>query len=159
MGLDLTLTSNLKEITAEIEKQIEERLTMASFVVHGQVVKDLSGVKSGREYPVPGTGKVVDKEKKLANGRIFHYRKLVGATYYTASAPGEAPAVRLGDLRTDYKAKVEGKGMNAVGLVGSHLDYSVYLEKGTSEIYPRPHLLPAMQKMKPKIIKLFEGLI
>ena len=150
--------NNLPEITEELEKNIEIALTKAVYLIHGEVVETLSGTRSGYKYAVPGTGKVVNKEKELDNGRTFYYRKLEGATYYRASAPGEPPAVRLGDLRTDYKAKVKGKGMQAEGLVGSRLDYSVMLEKGTSRMYPRPHLEPSFQNVKEQVIALFKDL-
>jgi hypothetical protein len=151
--------NNIPDLMKEFEKKCEEAITKGAFLVHGEVVETLSGKRSGFKYPVPGTGKVVNKEKELANGRVFHYRKLEGATYYRASAPGEPPAVRLGDLRTDYKAKVTGQGSKAVGLVGSRLDYSVYLEKGTSDMHPRPHLKPSFQAMEEEVQKLFEGLL
>jgi hypothetical protein len=151
--------TKVKEFNEQLEKKLEDQLKVASFIIHGQVLRDLAGQKSGFEYPVPGTGKVVDMEKTLPNGRKFYYRKLVGATMYTASAPGEAPAVRTGDLRTDYKAKVVGRGMKAEGQVGSNLEYAPWLEKGTANMHPRPHLLPAMKKSKSKVLKAFEGMI
>jgi hypothetical protein len=135
-GYTVTLESVMPQVVKEIEAASQRALLAATMEWHNAVIKLLRGPRSGYVYPVPGTGKVVDAEKTLANGRTFYYRKLEGARYYTASAPGEAPAVRLGDLRTSYRYIVEGNN----GIIGTPLHYAVYLEKGTSEMAPRPHL-------------------
>ena len=137
----------------------ERAILKSSIEIRNELMKILSGPRSGFQYAIPGTGKVVDKEKTLADGRVFHYRKLEGATMYTASAPEEAPAQRLGHLRNSYQYKVLGEGFDAAGYVGSDLDYSYYLEFGTSNMHKRPHLSRAFQQSKPNIMKNFQGLV
>lgn len=135
-GMQVNLSSQMGAIGGQIEAASQKALLNATMEWHGQVIKLLRGQRSGREYPVPGTGKVVDAEKTLPNGRKFYFRKLEGARYYTASAPGEAPAVRLGDLRTSYRFIVERNE----GIVGTPLEYAEHLEYGTENMAPRPHL-------------------
>lgn len=78
---------------------------------------------------------------------------------YTASAPGEFPAQRLGHLRNSYQYKVLGEGFKAAGYVGSDLDYAYFLEYGTSRMMKRPHLSEAFRTSKPKIMIHFQGLV
>lgn len=147
---------NLREIFKGMEVNVERAMLKSAIKVHNNLIsKVLRGQRSGYEYPVAGTGTVVNKEKTLANGRKFYYRKLEGAVYYTASAPFEAPASRLGHLRTSYRYFVKGNGFDAIGYVGSDLPYSVMLEKGTMNMHPRPHLSVAFQNSKEVIKKYF----
>lgn len=161
LGNDLkfNLKNQLPKITKMLPDAFEKAILKSSITISNNVKKTLSGQRSGYTYNIPGTGKVVNKEKKLANGRIFYYRKLEGATTWVASAPYEAPAVRLGHLRNDYTYKVMKQGFEATGYVGSTLDYAPWLEYGTSRIYPRPHLKVAFEKSKPEIFKYFKDLI
>lgn len=155
----IQLDFDLPKIEKSLNKEFETAIKKSVYRVHAELTKILSGSRMGFEYPVPGTGKVENMEKTLANGRVFHYRKLKGATYYTASAPGEAPASRLGDLRTSYRPVVEGKGMLAVGKVGTPLEYGLFLENGTSDIAPRPHLRKAFEKTRAEWEKYFVDLL
>lgn len=104
--------------------QCEENLLAAIMVWHGGVTEMLTGTRSGRRYRIAGTSR-----------------------YYQASAAGEAPATRTGALRQSYKFRV----IDNVAEVGSDLDYSVSLEKGTSKMRPRPHLMPAYERNEKKI--------
>lgn len=142
-----TTENNVPEVVAQLKRGVQANLKAAALIWHGAVIKELRGTRSGYEYPVPGTGKVVNAEKQLPNGRTFYFRKLEGATYYTASAPGEAPASVTGDLRTSYRFQV-GDG---VAEIGSPLEKAVWLEMGTQDIAPRPHLSTAYRKSEKQI--------
>lgn len=138
---------NSPEVVEQIERGVQANLKAAAIIAHGAVIKELTGTRSGYEYPVPGTGRVVNAEKQLPNGRTFHFRRLEGATMYTASAPGEAPASVTGDLRTSYRFQV-GKGE---AVIGSPLEKAVWLERGTENMAPRPHLSTAFRKAGDRI--------
>ena len=145
---------HIKEITAEIEHNFEEAMKKAVYRVHREMTQILSGSRSGRQYPKPGT-----RPGELEGTSRGEGRKPQKTSYYTASAPGEAPAVRLGDLRTSYRPIVERKGFRAVGKVGTPLKYGPMLEHGTSRMAPRPHLKPAFERSKTEWEKYFEDLI
>lgn len=147
MSYDVRFQSRTKEVAEQIQRGSQANLKAAAIVWHGSIIKTLQGQRSGYTYPVPGTGRVVNAEKTLPNGRTFYFRKLEGARYYTASAPGEAPASRTGDLRTSYRFQVKDNYAE----VGSPLDYALWLEKGTSEMAPRPHIWPAFEAVKTRI--------
>jgi hypothetical protein len=98
----MTLKSKINKVTRELGREMEKAMLKSVIKVHGELSHILSGQRSGFLYPVAGTGRVVNKEKTLPNGRKFYYRKLVGAKMYRASAPYEAPASRLGHLRASF---------------------------------------------------------
>lgn len=97
----------------------------------------LRGQRHGRRYKVPGTYRRQKDRKtgKMRNGR-----------YYTASAPGEPPAVRHGTFRLSwqpttyvffdaYFSRIESSHTTPrSGYVLGEL-----LENGTSKMAPRPH--------------------
>lgn len=166
--ISVSITNKIGEIEDTLFNSLEKRILMATIELHGKVVEKLSGQRTGEQYPVPGTGQVVNKEKKLPNGRMFYYRKLEGATYYTASADFEPPAVRLGDLRTSIDWKVRGQGPNAEGFVGSPLPYARRLEYGFIgldemgrhyQMAPRPYIKPTFDENVERISRFFKGLL
>jgi plasmid stabilization system protein ParE len=100
--------------------RLSQRLRDSALVV-------LSGQRSGRRYRVPGTART-----------------------YPASAPGEAPAVRAGNLRLGWRAGVEvskneqtGR-LEAVAVLSTRTKYAGFLDPelrgGTPSrrIKPRP---------------------
>jgi hypothetical protein len=157
--LKFNLKNQLPNITKMLAENFEKAILKSSITINNNVKKTLTGTRSGYTYNIPGTGRVVNKQKELPNGRIFYYRKLEGATTWIASAPYEAPAVRLGHLRASYNYQVLKRGFEATGYVGTPIEYSVYLEYGTSRIHPRPHLKVAFEQSKPQIFKYFKDLI
>lgn len=126
----INLTQNFDGVINALTQEREARLFAAASEWHKGVVKLLRGNKSGRVYPVPGTQRT-----------------------YTASAPGEAPATRLGDLRTSYRFLVRDNE----GLVGSPLHYAYKLEKGTRKMAPRPHLKRAFVLNRNSIVAKLQG--
>jgi len=79
-----------------------------------------------RAYKVPGTG-----------------------VTYTASAPGEFPAVRLGDLKGSYRVKaVSASEMQ----IGSDKEHSLILEKKPVDRGGRPHAKISLDQAKPAMI-------
>ena len=133
-GINIKMTLDFANIEAYMDQNWEKAMLKAAMRVHRGVTRALSGGRSGKLYKVPGTK----------------------AKYYKASRPGESPASRLGHLRTSYKYLVKGKGMDAIGYVGSPLDYSHYLEYGTYKMAPRPHLKVAFKNADADVKKIFK---
>lgn len=100
----------------------------ATQVVRNEVLRTLSGPRTGRRYRVPGTN-----------------------VYYTASAPGEAPAVATGQLRQSIQASIQRVGRMIVGIVGSPLEKAVHLEHGTRHMQPRPFMRPSFERALPQV--------
>lgn len=108
-----------------IPRNKRRNLLAAATEWHGGIVETLSGQRSGRTYRVPGTRQ-----------------------FYTASAPGEPPASRTGQLRENHKFRIVDDNESAVG---TDLDHAEYLEKGTSKMAPRPYFRPGAEKRMPQI--------
>lgn len=134
--MSFTLRSNFNTFDAHLNNAIHEALKKSATIVTGEVKRVLTGRRSGRIYRVPATRRT-----------------------YTASAPYEPPAVRLGALRQSYDWDIDGHGVRAVAIVGTRLRYALMLEKGTSRMAPRPHLSVAFQNKKSEIERLFGGLL
>ncbi len=118
---DKSLVKKLKAMPSIVEKALKRELVVAGKIVESQAITLMtSGSKTGRVYTVPGV-----KRK------------------YTASRPGEAPAVATGNLIknviSDDRAVVSGKGFKVS--VGTNVDYGKILETEKS----RPWLVPALE--------------
>ncbi len=133
----------------EIEQKAKQRGYQAANILTNEVKKVLSGQRSGRTYKVNKTG---GKSKKS------------GVTY-TASAPGEAPALRFGTLQKSFKRRTYGDkiGNNLVihAITESDLQVNGYLlgdllENGTKRIAPRPFKQKTIDAALPKIIQIFQ---
>lgn len=91
------------------------------------------------------------------SGRI--YRKPHSKARYTASAPGEPPARRTGNLRLNWNGTVEssstGSGIKVSAVLESQERYSTYLENGTRRMAPRPFKQPISEKAMPEIERIY----
>ncbi len=91
------------------------------------------------------------------SGRV--YRKPHTKSHYTASAPGEPPARRTGNLRLNWNGTVEssstGSGMRVTAVLESQERYSTYLENGTRRMAPRPFKQPISEKAMPEIERIY----
>ena len=113
----VTIKLNSHNILPKLESVATQRMFAAAQEVRNETIKTLSGNRTGRTYKVPGT-----------------------QVTYTASAPGEPPAVQTGQLRNSVTAIVENEGKSVKGFVGTELMKGLHLEKGTSKMAPRPWL-------------------
>lgn len=80
-----------------------------------------------------------------------------GRTYgnHQASAPGEAPAVDVGNLKNSTQAKPVGDGTTEWDInVGA--EQAAALEFGTPFIAPRPFARPAAEAVRAKVDDAFE---
>lgn len=139
------LISNFAQVEARIAGQIPPAVFRACHAVRNEWEKGLTGTRKGRRYKVPGTGTTGVRGS---------------GTYYTASAAGEAPARRLGDLAKSIRVMPRILPGRAQARVGTDLEYALYLEHGTRHMAPRPSLRPALNRAMPEIEDIFsEGLI
>lgn len=91
------------------------------------------------------------------SGRV--YRKPHTKSHYTASAPGEPPARRTGNLRLNWNGTVESSstssGLWVTAVLESQERYSTYLENGTRRMAPRPFKQPISEKAMPEIERIY----
>lgn len=104
------------------------------------VVQSMATPKHGRLYrkaPITRT-----RSRKGVKTKV-----VVGYKVHRASAPGESPAVDLGNLRAGIFADRLGSGPSAI--VGVPAEYGVPLEFGTRDIRKRPFIRPALDAIQP----------
>ncbi len=96
--------------------------------------------------------------KGQRSGRV--YRKPHSKASYTASAPGEPPARRTGNLRLHWNGKVikertSGGGLNITAELESQEPYAGILEHGSRRMAPRPFVEKIKEKAMPEIKKIY----
>lgn len=134
-----------KEISTKISIGMRSRGYRAANELRNASQLVLRGQRSGRRYRVPGTRR-----------------------HYTASAPGEPPAVRTGVFRASWQPKQEvNVGTNNQVSVRSYIEsrqrtdngsYNLgsLLENGSGRMAPRPYKEKIQEKAKPKIIRIYK---
>jgi hypothetical protein len=120
----MTVVNNSATINIAMGRNNRQVVEAMAIEWRNGIIETLTGNRTGKKYKV-GKG-----------------------TWYTASAQGEAPASRTGKLRNSYRARVIS---DTESEVGSPLDYSYYLEKGTRHMTPRPHIIVGFYKKKKEI--------
>lgn len=133
MGIKVKFESKVPQAMRAMSGELEHRMHSAVEMVKDHVEQNkLAGDRSGRIYRIPGTRKT-----------------------YTASAPGEPPASRTGELRQHIGTKVEQRGRKISGQVGTDVEHGTFLEKGTRDILPRPWLEPSFEETQGQLISIF----
>ena len=147
----------IPEVVGDITERIQHEMQRRSFLVSNELRNSamlvLRGQRSGRRYKVPGTYK---RQRDKVSGKMKNGR------YYTASAPGEPPAVRTGAFRMgwqpttrvvfgSYISRIE----NDVTTDNGQLTLGEILEDGTSRMAPRPYQDAILEKAKPNILKIY----
>lgn len=140
---------NWSDIEKDVQKRVQQEVrdagtkakscaVRAANQLRNAALNVLRGQRHGRRYKKPGT-----------------------KTYYTASAPGEPPAVRTGMLRMSWgmKAEGDGKGTYTAGIY-SDVPYAETLDEGTpgGKIAPRPFKEKIIETAKPKVVEIFSEL-
>jgi len=128
----MKLESHVTEAIQKIQAESLERMEKAVITVKNATVTKLSGQRKGRIYKVPGSNRT-----------------------YQASAAGEPPATRLGELKDSVKWTIETQGKEITGTVGTDKEYGAVLEFGSSKILPRPWLQKSFDESKDKVIEIF----
>lgn len=119
----IRMTSNLKQVVADVEAGTNLNARTAALYAEAQIKRTLTGQRSGRVYKVSKTGKP-----------------------HIASAPGEAPAVRTGDLRASITT-APSPTTTALYYVGSDKEYAPHLELGTKYMEPRPFFVDTINQV------------
>lgn len=113
--------SNMPAVVGAINEGALKALRAAADIGRNATLVNLSGTRTGIVYFVPGT-----------------------QVQYTASAPGEYPAIATGNLRQSVKIIQEGEGF----LVGTEVDYGLFLEKKDSLHGGREWLRPSLEGVR-----------
>jgi hypothetical protein len=116
----VTYRSHVAKFKSSLRNQARERIERGSKVLHDHLVLSLSnaGGRSGRQYKVPGTNRT-----------------------YTASAPGEYPALATGKLHEAIREggfKITHHGFYFRATMGGNVpEYARYLEAGLRPWFAR----------------------
>lgn len=131
-----TVQAKVGEMTARVNRQVLSRGTRGVNQLRNAELEVLRGQGSGRVY-----------------------RKPHSKATYTASAPGEPPARRTGNLRLHWNGNVKGGASGGGTSITLELEsaehYAGFLEHGTSKMAPRPYVERITQKALPAIRAIF----
>jgi len=128
MATRVKLVFHTKEVVKSLENAASKRMAEAVNAVRNQTLETLSGSRSGRTYRVPGTRRT-----------------------YTASAPGQPPAVATAELRQSISTSVGGEGRTVIGHVGTDKIQGKMTEFGTRNMKPRPWLRISFEEALGKV--------
>lgn len=134
------IRATVKDQVTNINRKVVSRGVRAVNAIRNAELEVLKGQRSGRVYRKPYTKNAT----------------------YTASAPGEPPARRTGNLRMHWNGQVKsenasGGGVAIVAELESQESYADYLENGTSKMAARPFVEKIKQKAAPEIKKIYSG--
>jgi len=146
----VSFVSHRSEAVASIKAAAAQRMLAAVITVQNETKQTLSGQRHGKRYKVPTTGR----------GRVGEGRSKAGTgVWYTASAPGEAPAPRMGfaGLQGSVRYNVHNEGTRLLGDVGTKLEYGRALEYGypPHNLAPRPWLRKSFENATGAVLELW----
>lgn len=144
-SVEAILNQVLSDATTAISNQLKQTAVLAALELRNSALSVLGGQRSGRRYLIPGTH-----------------------TFYTASAPGEAPAVRTGALRLGWTPsfRVEPsltgfRVIASISLGGPPIKYAPILDPsisgGSEGGLNRPFVKRIQMDALPRIQKLIHG--
>lgn len=148
----------VSELVGQIGDEVKSRGFRTANELKTAANHVLSGQRHGRRYKVPGTYK---RQRDRVTGKMRNGR------YYTASAPGEPPAVRTGVFRMGWKQRTYAEDLgggecNVRGIIesdqmaGRHLLGEI-LEHGRKDgrMAPRPYKQRVVDRALPKVIQIY----
>lgn len=148
----------IEKSVKKVSREAVSRAKRSANAMRNAELNVLSGQRSGKVYKKPGTyGK---SRSKATRGLIGEYgHQLKGGQLYRASAPGEAPARRTGDLRKSFAPYARtsprgGKGITVEAGIESGLEYAGILEDGIG-MARRPYRDAIIEKAAPEINRIF----
>lgn len=129
----------VEKTVESVNKQVLSRATRAVNAMRNAELDVLKGQRSGKVYKKPGGGT------------------------YRASAPGEPPARRTGNLRLHWNGNVEVRSSSGRGasvnlqLESMETKYNDYMEHGTpgGMIAPRPYVDRITEKATPEVVSIY----
>lgn len=152
----------VEEVGERVKTQMERRSFLVANELRNNAMLVLRGQRSGRRYNVPGTGRMRYYKRGSKDGK--HKAGTATITYrkYTASAPGEPPAVRTGAFRASWQATSRVVYGSYISRIESDIrtengSYTLgeILEHGTSRMAPRPYQDEILEKTKPEILRIY----
>ena len=142
-----------KHVSTTITHEMERRSYLAANELRNSALIVLRGQRSGRRYKVPGTYR---RQRDKLDGKMKRGR------YYTASAPGEPPAVRTGTFRNSWQptaTKVYGSYFSRiesdVRTDNGRFNLGEILEDGTIRMAARPYHDRILDHAELKIKKIY----
>lgn len=149
--------ATVSDMVTELNCKVVSRGVRAVNAMRNAQLRVLSGQRSGKVYKKPGTyGKASKATRKLL-GDYGH--KLKGGQLYRASAPGEAPARRTGNLRLHWNGEIKSErssgGVAILAVLESGERYAAALENGTPKMAARPFMEKIKAEAMPEIQKIY----
>lgn len=131
------IRATVKEQVTNINRKVVSRGVRAVNAIRNAELEVLKGQRSGRVY-----------------------RKPFSRATYTASAPGEPPARRTGNLRMHWNGQVKSENASSGGVaivaeLESQESYAGYLDSGTPKMAARPFVEKIKEKATPEIQKIY----
>jgi HK97 gp10 family phage protein len=137
-------------VKASLSGVVELRAALREFGI--QADKELADIVRGTAQNIR-THAIKSILRGPKNG--VEYQKYKPNRRHRASAPGQAPATDTGRLAGAIKADINGKQAEVV----ADTEYAAWLEFGTSDIEPRPFMVPAMEKERPAWERRLNGVV
>jgi len=141
MGVAQSIAPRVRGVVSNVQREVISRSSQASNHLRSASLHVLRGQRSGIKYRVP------------------HTRRR-----WTASAPGEAPAVRTGIFRMSWRPQTHvekhGSRFRAISAIVSSLKVGRWLlgdllENGTRKMAPRPFKQSIRDRAMPEIMRVF----
>lgn len=132
MSFKIDLAGVSSQVLNQVNAELPARAAAASQSLRNASLEVLRGQRSGRVY------------------------KKAGGGTYTASAPGEPPAVRTGRLRGSWRP-VQFGANHQNPAIETNVPYTDYMEHGTPHgmIAPRPFADKIVEKAKPEVEAIY----
>lgn len=126
----------IEQAVEKIRQEVEARSYQVANELRNSAFHVMRGKGGGRRYKVPGT-----------------------KTYYSASAPGEPPAVRSGAYRLSLKPTALKSGDVYTSRLESDIFYAYWLEHGTpgGQMAPRPHHKQILDRTEPIAVRIYSA--
>jgi|GEM_PF-218831 len=144
----------------EIKQELKSRAFRAGTQLYNASQIVLRGQGHGRRYRIPNTGPNRHRRHRdKATGRM------VSGVYYTASAPGEAPAKRIGTFRSSWHQRIYADESAHEITVHTVLESNErvngqllgdMLENGTSRMKPRPYKEKVIDRATPAVRRIYK---
>lgn len=133
----IDIDGTVQKIKNQVTTEAKSRGYRAANELRNAALNVLRGQRSGRVYRKPFTKRAT----------------------YTASAPGEPPAVRSGTLRRSWKprAQSEKDGTDTIirPAIWTDVQYAPMLEDGAPNMAPRPYVDAIVAQAEPKVKAIY----
>lgn len=135
--MEINLKRAVSKAVDTVEQQVKSRGFRAARELRNSALYVLRGKRSGRVY-----------------------KKRNSSAHYTASAPGEPPAVDSDTLRASWRPLVDSEktasGITIKPAIHTDVKYAPWLQDGNKRIKPRPYKEPIIEQARPKVDAIFK---